>query len=38
MNMNVVIDEKSIEAIKAAIENRQADAPGNIRIFVAGIG
>ncbi len=38
MNMNVIADEKALEAIKAAVDNRQADAPENIRIFVAGIG
>jgi hypothetical protein len=38
MNMNVIADEKSIEAIKAAVDNRQEGAPENIRIFVAGMG
>lgn len=36
--MNIIADEKSLEAIKAAVENRQADAPENIRVFVAGMG
>lgn len=36
--MNVLIDARSLEAIKDAITNRKSDAPDTIRIYIAGIG
>jgi hypothetical protein len=38
IKMKILIDSNSLEVLQTAIANREANAPENIRILVAGIG